>query len=279
MSTPLQTNEMVLAEYLSAFNFKSSDFFDPNVLATQNSVAICTQFAKENLLTEKQLQTEKNNLLAVDKFQKQIPTFFYYLVCSATAKISYEIANQILNLSSSFNRTTLLSTLYNKVKNEDWCKLFATHWSVCDGCTSNSGNFIEILSKVDLAEIRKYQPEEDIDSYNKLPDLVTIYRGTIDCDDIQAGISWTTDLKVAERFALISNDIAKRNPSAMRYLMGMASDFEQILDSNPTGGVILKAVVPKEKILFNSARNESEAIISFSMDLDEYSVFKTVGDE
>lgn len=42
MSTPLQTNEMDLAEYLSAFNFKNSDFLDPNVLATQNSVAICT---------------------------------------------------------------------------------------------------------------------------------------------------------------------------------------------------------------------------------------------
>lgn len=277
MNACLNIENITLNEYLTLYDFTVSDFFEKSHFGTSDLIEMCLNFAKQNLLTEKQMQVEKENVVAIHKFHQALPQFMYLLVISATTKIPYMAASKILSLSSSFNRTTLLSAMHDKVKDSDWCKLFAENWSSCDGCTSNSGNFIEILNQVDLNEIRKNLSDEDIEYYNNLPDQVTIYRGTLDCDDINTGISWTTDLSIAKKFAEISESIAKREPASLRYIMGMGSDYQQILDSNPTGGVILKATVSKDKIIYTNNRGESEAIIGFAMDLDDYSVFETIG--
>ena len=99
--------------------------------------------------------------------------------------------------------------------------------------------------------IEEKTDEESQEMYDKLPSVVMVYRGVLAKDELKAetGVSWTTDYKVAEMFAL-------------RF--------------KPLGGTpyIMKGEVNKEDILyFTNARQESEALINADdmmwIDIDE----------
>ena len=99
--------------------------------------------------------------------------------------------------------------------------------------------------------IEEKTDEESQEMYNKLPSVVMVYRGVLAKDELKAetGVSWTTDYKVAEMFAL-------------RF--------------KPLGGTpyIMKGEINKEDILyFTNARQESEALINEDdmmwIDIDE----------
>ena len=99
--------------------------------------------------------------------------------------------------------------------------------------------------------IEEKTDEDSQEMYDKLPSVVMVYRGVLAKDKLKAetGVSWTTDYKVAEMFAL-------------RF--------------KPLGGTpyIMKGEVNKEDILyFTNARQESEALINEDdmmwIDIDE----------
>ena len=99
--------------------------------------------------------------------------------------------------------------------------------------------------------IEEKTDEDSQEMYDKLPSVVMVYRGVLAKDELKAetGVSWTTDYKVAEMFAL-------------RF--------------KPLGGTpyIMKGEVNKEDILyFTNARQESEALINEDdmmwIDIDE----------
>ena len=99
--------------------------------------------------------------------------------------------------------------------------------------------------------IEEKTDEASQEMYDKLPSVVMVYRGVLAKDGLKAetGVSWTTDYKVAEMFAL-------------RF--------------KPLGGTpyIMKGEVNKEDILyFTNARQESEALINEDdmmwIDIDE----------
>ena len=99
--------------------------------------------------------------------------------------------------------------------------------------------------------IEEKTDEDSQEMYDKLPSVVMVYRGVLAKDKLKAetGVSWTTDYKVAEMFAL-------------RF--------------KPLGGTpyIMKGEVNKEDILyFTNARQESEALINEDhmiwLDIDE----------
>ena len=88
--------------------------------------------------------------------------------------------------------------------------------------------------------IEEKTDEESQEMYDKLPSVVMVYRGVLAKDELKAetGVSWTTDYKVAEMFAL-------------RF--------------KPLGGTpyIMKGEINKEDILyFTNARQEAEALIN-----------------
>ena len=96
-------------------------------------------------------------------------------------------------------------------------------------------NVIKLFGSID-----ERADEESLEAYNKLPDDVMVYRGvwTRDAWSPGTGVSWTTDYKVAEMFAL-------------RF--------------RPLGGesCVLKGEIQKEDILyFTNARQESEVILN-----------------
>jgi hypothetical protein len=104
------------------------------------------------------------------------------------------------------------------------------------------GFFSEVKSKTD---------KDSQEMYDKLPNEVMVYRGVLAKDGVKekTGVSWTTDYKVAEMFAL-------------RF--------------KPLGGTpyIMKGEINKEDILyFTNARQESEALINEDdmmwIDIDE----------
>jgi len=89
-------------------------------------------------------------------------------------------------------------------------------------------------------DIERRTDEESQEQYDKLPSVVKVYRGVLAKDGLKdsVGVSWTTDRKVAEMFAL---------------------------RLKPTGGepYIYEGEVDKENILyFTNAREESEALIN-----------------
>ena len=99
--------------------------------------------------------------------------------------------------------------------------------------------------------IEEKTDEDSQEMYDKLPSVVMVYRGVLAKDKLKAetGVSWTTDYKVAEMFAL---------------------RFKSL------GGTpyIMKGEVNKEDILyFTNARQESEALINEDdmmwIDIDE----------
>ena len=99
--------------------------------------------------------------------------------------------------------------------------------------------------------IEEKTDEDSQEMYDKLPSVVMVYRGVLAKDELKAetGVSWTTNYKVAEMFAL-------------RF--------------KPLGGTpyIMKGEVNKEDILyFTNARQESEALINEDdmiwLDIDE----------
>ena len=99
--------------------------------------------------------------------------------------------------------------------------------------------------------IEEKTDEDSQEMYDKLPSVVMVYRGVLAKDELKAetGVSWTTDYKVAEMFAL---------------------RFKSL------GGTpyIMKGEVNKEDILyFTNARQESEALINEEdmmwIDIDE----------
>jgi len=99
--------------------------------------------------------------------------------------------------------------------------------------------------------IEEKTDEESQEMYDKLPSVVMVYRGVLAKDELKAetGVSWTTDYKVAEMFAL-------------RF---------KLLGGTP---YIMKGEINKEDILyFTNARQESEALINEDdmiwLDIDE----------
>jgi len=99
--------------------------------------------------------------------------------------------------------------------------------------------------------IEEKTDEDSQEMYDKLPSVVMVYRGVLAKDELktETGVSWTTDYKVAEMFAL-------------RF--------------KPLGGTpyIMKGEINKEDILyFTNARQESEALINEDdmmwIDIDE----------
>ena len=105
-----------------------------------------------------------------------------------------------------------------------------------------------------IESIEEKTDEDSQEMYDKLPSVVMVYRGVLAKDALKAetGVSWTTDYKVAEMFAL-------------RF--------------KPLGGTpyIMKGEVNKEDILyFTNARQESEALINEDdmiwIDIDEVEI-------
>jgi hypothetical protein len=109
--------------------------------------------------------------------------------------------NKNLQLCNSYQRTEVL--FYEMVREPDdrnRMSLFLTHWCDCDAPwewrSYFAGQLRQTLTRVSLADCLEH---DELDWFNSLPAEIEIYRG---CQrGRERGLSWTTDLNVAEGFA------------------------------------------------------------------------------
>ena len=90
-----------------------------------------------------------------------------------------------------------------------------------------------------FSDIKQKTDEESQEQYDKLPDVVKVYRGVLAKDGLKGdvGVSWTTDIEVAKFFAL-----------RLKSTGGKSYIFEGEID--------------KDKILFfTNSRYESEVLL------------------
>lgn len=204
-----------------------------------------------------QLELSRYHALAANK--SNIITFFINSIDS----ITYKDADHLMTSLDSFGRPYNLSLLYNCMDRLDWLRLFKETWTMCDSCSLYHDNFRHILNQYTLDEIRTHiQNDDDRIMYDSLPDIVDIYRGTFVHDDFRHGLSWTTDIKVAEQFANGYKSFAEKGPMYFRYMCNMDLDtLNRLTDIASDGVVTLKGQIDKSNIFVITNRGESEIIV------------------
>lgn len=134
-------------------------------------------------------------------------------------------------------RMSGLENVYEHMSQKDFWQLFGEVWVNSESLYANQ-QVIEKLLKNYTPEIAKHYPmmdETDQEAYNKLPEVVKIYRGC--WKDNKQGYSWTTKEKVARWFA-------QRCP----------------VDGNP---LLICGSAKKDNILaMFTGRNESEVLVN-----------------
>lgn len=136
-------------------------------------------------------------------------------------------------------RLLFLKLTKNYLSLEDYSKFLIEAWME-DECSNRNVNVSknEVLQLFKGSTKQYLMSEEEMNIYNQLPDIVTIYRGLPECnsENIKA-LSWTLSENIAIWFA---------------------ERFEQ-------GGYVYKAKINKKDILaYCNGRNEEEVIVDYS---------------
>lgn len=124
-------------------------------------------------------------------------------------KVSFEEADRELALCDSYERLPKLLELemWGWLETRDFVRLLGEWWSSCD----NIGEYADDLWDTQAfmwwpfnGPMPEMMTAEELDAYNALPEMVTIYRG---CYQINKwGWSWS-----------LSKDVAKKFPFFLRY--------------------------------------------------------------
>jgi hypothetical protein len=109
---------------------------------------------------------------------------------------------QALTHKGSFGYVETLLAFLPRVSLSVWLKAFGEAWTSCDECWRH----VEALGRVIPRGTCHEMMTPDAAAYlRRLPARVKVYRGC-DAGLNEAGMSWTTDIKVAERFSTYKND-------------------------------------------------------------------------
>lgn len=175
--------------------------------------------------------------------------------------LSLPLASKLLIRADSFNRPKLILKLHRSMKEKDWLKCFFHHWSGFDGCSLHTDAIREKIIQYDpeyvmetifsKAEYKKWQQESD---------KIFVYRGAFEsCKD---GLSWTTDIEVARKFANTYIDMKSMGMSYFRAMCQLTADDLKLFTDKFTEKVsVYSIVVNKRDCIFINDRNEQEVMI------------------
>lgn len=144
------------------------------------------------------------------------------------------------NFSIIVNKPYLLTFFkYTKdfLSNEDYSEFLSTVWTYTE-YPNNDTNVTtrELVSYFKKSDKKILMSKDELEAYNKLDDLITIYRGVKPGAKVKA-LSWTTDKKVAKWFA----------------------------DRYEKNGKVYKAVIDKKDVLaYFLSRNECEVVVDYN---------------
>jgi hypothetical protein len=116
------------------------------------------------------------------------------------AKGEPEVVSEYLKLLSSARRPAGMVSLMELASPEHCLKVFLEHWCNCDDTWKYNNRLRSLLRKaVGTTSPIPYYRSEQRAFFESLSQVVTIYRG---CSRHRvAGISWTTNISIAEQFA------------------------------------------------------------------------------
>lgn len=156
------------------------------------------------------------------------------------AKQLFNELESALSLAGSYERLPILldyAMCFGGADGSEWLRLLGEEWSMCD----NIGRFAEELTEAVLfhhwsdGPIKPMMDDAELEAFDKLPDVLTIYRGCYAKN--KWGFSWSLDRTIAESF-----------PFLWRYRA----------DGRP---LLVKATIHKSKVAaLKLGRDESEII-------------------
>lgn len=150
--------------------------------------------------------------------------------------MSLEEAKQASMLASSFTR--IRTVVLSPVSRADWFRLLGSEWSICDSIWSARGVIRSDLREASREQLDLMMTDEERAALAQLPERFTVYRGCYAIN--RAGLSWSTDRKVAESF-----------PSLRRYNRHLAYGELPILRIG---------TVRRDRVVLKLDRNEQEII-------------------
>jgi hypothetical protein len=154
----------------------------------------------------------------------------------APATPAYEAAYKAAMFANSYTRIDVVMDAMGPVGfGPDWFRLLGEQWSVCDNLSRWRTTLRTILARASREHLNEMMTDEERSALAALPATLTIYRGCYRCN--RAGLSWTLDRAVAEKF-----------PRFMRYYRR----GEQPL--------LLTARVPRVRAVLKLGRDEAEII-------------------
>ena len=146
-----------------------------------------------------------------------------------------EQARHAAALADSYRRLDIVMSWYGRVAMPQWFSLLGDSWSVCDNISRWRSTLRTILRRATREELDFMMDANECESLADLPECITVYRGCYPVN--RAGLSWTMDRTVAERF-----------PTLNRY---------RLRDQQP---LLRTGTVRRDRIVLKLCRNEREVI-------------------
>lgn len=107
----------------------------------------------------------------------------------------------LLRHSNSYNRLALLFDIKSKMQRTEWLRLLGGNITDTDNLYAFAQEIAAAMDGLKLP-VREMMTEEELSKFETLKDHITVYRG---CGvDNAAGICWSLDRTVAERFPFLN---------------------------------------------------------------------------
>lgn len=136
-------------------------------------------------------------------------------------------AEQAADLANSAERLDVVMEYFWSLPRLDWFALLGRQWTCCDNIACWRSELRRILVAASREELDAMMDAEEIEALAALPERITVYRGCYAIN--RAGLSWTTDRAVAERFPRL---IRYRLPGQPILRMGAVRRARAVLKLN-----------------------------------------------
>ncbi|MCK4085102.1 hypothetical protein HCY52_14910 [Acinetobacter radioresistens] len=237
--------------------------FDDNLPAVKSLVSfgdyIVTSSERENLdsLSKEKRFGAENPVIV----RKMLLEALLDIIDDQNQLLSLPLANKLLIRADSFNRPKLILKMHRSMKEMDWLKCFFKNWSGFDGCSLHTDLIREKLIEYDPEYVMKtIFSKDEYKKWKEESDKIFVYRGAFEsCKD---GLSWTTDIEVARKFANTYIDMKNMGMSYYRAMSQLAADDLKLFTDKFTDKVsVYSIVVNKRDCIFINNRNEQEVMI------------------
>lgn len=194
------------------------------------------------------------------------------VVLSSNKHVSLTLGNKLISRADSFNRPKLILKFHGCMKEKDWLRCFFVNWTGFDGCSLYTNEIKEKLQFVDPENVMKnIFSKADYKKWLCANDEIVVYRGAF--ESFKDGLSWSTDIEIARKFANTYIDMKNKGLSYYRAMCQMSdAELKLFTDRFSDDVSIFSMIVKKKDCIFINDRSENEVFIpkSHLYDIKDY---------